>query len=152
MHIHELTAAEENLMHAIWPLEQFYLRELLEGLPEPKPHQNTVSTYLKILVEKGFLEIRKQGRVFLYIPVVSRVQYRNFLLHKLLSKYENGSAKGILTYFFEENLIKADDLRSFFNVSIEMLPQSQKNAVEHSKIRKDQKEKQADKKKKKKRK
>ena len=44
-----LTKAEEQIMQAIWSLEQAFLRDIMDILPEPKPHQNTVATILKIL-------------------------------------------------------------------------------------------------------
>ncbi len=61
MKINHLTAAEENFMKLFWKMESFYLKDVMEQHPEPKPHQNTVSTYLKILVEKGYLSTVKEG-------------------------------------------------------------------------------------------
>ena len=49
-----LTKAEVQIMQVIWKLENAFLREIINELPNPKPHQNTVSTILKILVEKDF--------------------------------------------------------------------------------------------------
>ena len=47
-----LTRAEEQIMQVIWKLENAFLREIINELPNPKPHQNTVSTILKILARK----------------------------------------------------------------------------------------------------
>jgi predicted transcriptional regulator len=50
----KLTQAEEQVMQVIWTLpEGGYLKDIIEILPEPKPHSNTVATLLKILVEGG---------------------------------------------------------------------------------------------------
>ena len=42
-----LTKAEEQIMQVIWKLEKAFLREIINELPNPKPHQNTVSTILE---------------------------------------------------------------------------------------------------------
>ena len=80
MKINYLTATEENLMKLFWSLNSFYLKDVMEHHPEPKPHQNTISTYLKILVEKGYLTTEKEGRIFKYSVAVPMEDYRNFLL------------------------------------------------------------------------
>ncbi|MEI2710638.1 MAG: BlaI/MecI/CopY family transcriptional regulator [Chitinophagaceae bacterium] len=49
-----LTKAEEQVMQVIWKLENAYLKDVLDNMPEPKPHSNTVATILKILLDKGF--------------------------------------------------------------------------------------------------
>ena len=85
MKINYLTAAEENLMKLFWSLNSFYLKDVMEHHPEPKPHQNTVSTYLKILVEKGYLTTEKEGRIFKYSVAVPMEDYRNFLLKEVAS-------------------------------------------------------------------
>lgn len=87
MKINSLTTSEEQLMRVIWNIEQAFMRNIMDAYPEPKPHQNTVSTFLKILVEKDFLSIEKQGRIFKYIPKVSFPDYRKHCLLELISNF-----------------------------------------------------------------
>jgi predicted transcriptional regulator len=47
----------------------------VEAMPAPKPHQNTVATLLKILVEKGFVQITVFGRQHQYAPLISKEAY-----------------------------------------------------------------------------
>ncbi|MGI9653406.1 BlaI/MecI/CopY family transcriptional regulator [Chryseobacterium sp. RLHN22] len=122
MKINHLTAAEENLMKLFWKLESFYLKDVMEQHPEPKPHQNTVSTYLKILVEKGYLSTEKEGRIFKYSILVPFEDYKKFLLKELSHNFFNGSGKEILEFLFNENLISQKDLQSYFDLKIEMKP------------------------------
>ncbi|MCX8532396.1 BlaI/MecI/CopY family transcriptional regulator [Chryseobacterium luquanense] len=122
MKINHLTSAEENLMKLFWKLESFYLKEVMEQHPEPKPHQNTVSTYLKILVEKGYLSTEKEGRIFKYSVIVPFDDYKKFLLKELSHQFFNNSEKEILEFLFNENLISQKDLQSYFDLKIEMKP------------------------------
>ncbi|MCD1117104.1 BlaI/MecI/CopY family transcriptional regulator [Chryseobacterium turcicum] len=122
MKINHLTSAEENLMKLFWKLQSFYLKEVMEQHPEPKPHQNTVSTYLKILVEKGYLSTEKEGRIFKYSVIVPFEDYKKFLLKELSHNFFNDSGKEILEFLFNENLISQDDLRTYFDLKIEIKP------------------------------
>ncbi|MBW3521684.1 BlaI/MecI/CopY family transcriptional regulator [Chryseobacterium sp. NKUCC03_KSP] len=122
MKINHLTSAEENLMKLFWKLQSFYLKDVMEQHPEPKPHQNTVSTYLKILVEKGYLSTEKEGRIFKYSVIVPFDDYKKFLLKELSHNFFNDSGKEILEFLFDENLISQNDLRTYFDLKIEMKP------------------------------
>ena len=122
MKINHLTSAEENLMKLFWDLNSFYLKDVMEKHAEPKPHQNTVSTYLKILVEKGYLSTEKEGRIFKYSVVVPFDEYKKFILKELTNNFFNNSGKEILEFLFKENLISQNDLKEYFDLKIEMKP------------------------------
>lgn len=122
MKINHLTSAEENFMKLFWKLESFYLKDVMEQHPEPKPHQNTASTYLKILVEKGYLSTEKEGRIFKYSVIVPMEEYRKFLLKELAHHFFNDSGKEILEFLFNENLISQNDLKGYFDLKIEIKP------------------------------
>jgi predicted transcriptional regulator len=49
-----------------------FLKDVLELFPEPKPHTNTISTILKILMEKGFVNYKTFGRQHEYFPLISK--------------------------------------------------------------------------------
>lgn len=104
-------------MRLLWKLDSFYLKEIMEQHPEPKPHQNTVSTYLKILIEKGYLSTQKEGRIFRYQTVVPFEEYRKFLLTELSENFFNGSGKEILGFMINEHLVSVEDLKEF-NIDI----------------------------------
>jgi len=62
MQIAQLTKAEEQVMQYLWEIEKGFLKDILELFPEPKPHTNTVSTILKVLKEKDFVDYEVRGR------------------------------------------------------------------------------------------
>ncbi|WKS94524.1 BlaI/MecI/CopY family transcriptional regulator [Riemerella columbina] len=103
--IQALTTMEEQVMQVIWELQGAFLRDIIEAFPEPKPHQNTVSTYVKILTEKGFVSIEKHGRVFFYKIEISKQEYRIFLLKNLVENYYQNETKELLNRLLKEHLI-----------------------------------------------
>ena len=93
MQITILTAAEESLMKLLWQLDSFYLKDVMEQHAEPKPHQNTVSTYLKILIEKNYLETQKEGRIFKYSVKIAYDDYKKFIINNFIENHFNNDKK-----------------------------------------------------------
>ena len=69
-----LTSGEEQVMKIIWKLGPTYLKDIMLAFPEPKPHQNTVSTFLKNLVTKNYLKPVSEGRIHKYESVLDMIE------------------------------------------------------------------------------
>lgn len=105
-----LTKAEEQIMQVLWRLEQAFLREIVDEMPVPKPHQNTVATLLKILVEKEFVAVEVLGRQHRYSPMVSKEEYSGKSIKQLAKNYFEGSFSNVVSYLVKENNISVDEL------------------------------------------
>ena len=133
MEINTLTPAEESLMEVIWPLQPSYMRDIMEAHPEPKPHQNTVSTYLKILVEKGFLTTVKEGRIFKYSAAIPYEVYRNHKIKELISQFFEGSSQALIQTLVDQKFLTVDDIIKQLNIAVENL-KTKKDESEKSPI------------------
>lgn len=122
MILQSLTSSEEEIMRLIWNKDKIYFRDLMNDFPEPKPHHNTVSTFLKILVEKHYLKTEKQGRIYLYSPAVDIADYRKSVLRKFLENHFDNSGTELLKLLLEENLLNAKDFNQFFEVKTSVIP------------------------------
>ncbi len=107
-----LTRAEEQVMQAVWKIKEGFIRDILEALPSPKPHQNTVATILKILVDKEFVGIRIFGRQHQYYPLVSKEAYSKSTIKSLVKSYFGGSFSEAVSFMVKENNISLDDLET----------------------------------------
>ena len=105
-----LTKAEEQIMQVLWKLEQAFLREIVDEMPVPKPHQNTVATLLKILVEKEFVAVEVLGRQHRYSPLISKEDYSGKSIKQLAKNYFEGSFSNVVSYLVRENNISVDEL------------------------------------------
>lgn len=105
-----LTKAEEQIMQTIWNLDKAFLRDILEELPEPKPHQNTVATILKILVEKEFVGVHVFGRMHQYYPLVSKEAYSKSTMKNLVKGYFEGSFSNAVSFMVKEKNLSVEDL------------------------------------------
>ena len=87
MKIQSLTKAEEQVMQYLWKIEKGFLKDILDEFPDPKPHTNTVSTILKVLKEKDFVEYSVFGRQHEYFPLISQEQYSGKSMKSLVKNY-----------------------------------------------------------------
>jgi BlaI family penicillinase repressor len=110
-----LTKAEEQVMQILWLLKQGYLKDILDKMPEPKPHSNTVATILKILIDKGFVNFEVMGRNNLYKPAVSKAEYGKKSINQLVKGYFENSPAKLLSHFVNENKLSQEDLEALLD-------------------------------------
>lgn len=108
----QLTKAEEEIMQALWHLKKANVKSVIEILPEPKPAYNTVSTIIRILESKGFVDYEKQGKGHVYFPVVDKASYSNQSINKLVDNYFHGSFKSMVSFFVKKNDVDLQDMES----------------------------------------
>lgn len=100
----QLTKAEESVMQALWKIGQGYVRDVMNAMPAPQPHYNTVSTLIKILAEKKFVTAKTVGNAILFTPAMSREDYSKRFARKMLSNYFGGSLASFVSFFAEEQM------------------------------------------------
>jgi predicted transcriptional regulator len=103
-----LTKAEEQIMQVIWKLEKAFLREIIEELPKPGAHSNTVATILKILVEKEFVGVHVYGRMHQYYPMISKGAYSKSTIKSLVKGYFSNA----VSFMVRENNLSVDELET----------------------------------------
>ena len=106
-----LSDKEEEIMGMLWSHGPMFVREMLDLYPEPQPHFNTVSTFVRGLEVKGMLTHERVGNSFRYIPTVSAEQYRRETLPGLLSRLFGGSGLKMVSALVKEEVVSPEELR-----------------------------------------
>tara|TARA_R110002051_G_C8609811_1_gene481689 strand:+ start:299 stop:658 length:360 start_codon:yes stop_codon:yes gene_type:complete len=107
-----LTKAEEDIMQVLWQLENANVKQIIDFMPEPKPAYNTVSTIVRILESKGFVDYKKQGKGHIYFSILKKQDYSNQSINKLVDNYFQGSFKSMVSFFVKKNDISLNELES----------------------------------------
>jgi predicted transcriptional regulator len=108
----QLTKAEEEIMQALWQLKKTNVKSIIKILPEPKPAYNTVSTIVRILESKGFVDYEKVGKSHIYFPIVAKEAYSNQSLNMLVDNYFQGSFKSMVSFFVKKNDVDLQDIEA----------------------------------------
>lgn len=111
----QLTKAEEEVMQILWDLKNANVASIIEQLPEPKPAYNTVSTIVRILESKGFVDHKQKGKGYIYFPQVHKSEYSNQSLNKILNGYFQGSFKSMVSFFVKKNDISLKEMEAILN-------------------------------------
>jgi predicted transcriptional regulator len=112
----ELTRAEEEIMQILWKIEKGFVKEIREHFPEPKPAYNTVSTIVRILQNKGFVDHEDVGKSHCYFPVISKQEYTKSFMKRMIKGYFSGSYKEMVSFFAKEENISAAELDEIRNM------------------------------------
>ncbi|HOF76298.1 MAG TPA: BlaI/MecI/CopY family transcriptional regulator [Bacteroidales bacterium] len=107
----KLTAKEEEIMSFFWDKGPLFVRELLDCYSQSRPHFNTLSTIVRSLEEKGFLDHKAFGNSYQYFPVVSREEFSKSSLNGVIRKYYSSSAFSAVSSLIEEEAISLSDLK-----------------------------------------
>ena len=108
--IKELTKAEDQVMQILWTLGNAFVKDIIEQMPEPKPAYNTVSTIVRILETKGFVDHKAYGKTHEYYPIISKEKYTKFYLNNMIKGYFNGSFQNLVSFFAKENKMDVKSL------------------------------------------
>jgi len=116
MEIKELTKAEEEVMQILWRLKRGFIKEILEKFDEPRPAYSTVSTIIRILNEKGFVNYKVYGRTFQYFPVISKDDYRKTQMSSFVRNYFSNSYQKMVSFFAREDSITVKDMEDIMTM------------------------------------
>lgn len=105
-----LTKAEEQIMKVLWKIGGGLLMEIVDAMPKPQLHKNTIATVLKIMIEKGFIKTENVGRSFRYKPIITKQEYSTSTLVNVAKGYFDGSFSNIVSFLVDENRLSIKDL------------------------------------------
>jgi BlaI family penicillinase repressor len=113
--IKELTKAEDQVMQILWSMGKGFVKDIVERMPDPKPAYNTVSTIVRILETKGFVDHKAYGKTHEYFPLISKDKYTKFYLNNLIKGYFNGSFQNLVSFFAKENSLDSKDIEKLLD-------------------------------------
>ena len=105
-----LTKAEEQIMQILWDINQGFVKDIIENLPDPKPAYNTVSTIVRILEKKGFVSHNTFGNSHEYYPVISKENYTEAYLNSIIKDYFSDSFKEMVSFFTRDKDMRIEEL------------------------------------------
>jgi BlaI family transcriptional regulator, penicillinase repressor len=112
----ELTRAEEEVMQVLWQVKKGFVKDILEHFDDPKPAYNTVSTIVRILQDKGFVDHKAYGRTHEYYPAVSKDEYSKSHLNTFVNNYFSNSFGKMVSFFAKEKGITVKEMEEIMKI------------------------------------
>lgn len=111
----KLTKAEEDIMQLFWEHGPNTVSNLISKMDEPYPPHSTISTFVRILEKKGFVDHKAYGRTYEYFPIIKKSTYSKFSLKKLVGNYFDGSVNSLVSFLIKEDDLSLKDLSNIIN-------------------------------------
>ncbi|MBO4499727.1 MAG: BlaI/MecI/CopY family transcriptional regulator [Bacteroidaceae bacterium] len=113
----KLTDKELSIMNVLWDNGALPMRDILERLPEPQPHFNTLATFVRRLENSGMISHRELGtRFFLYEAAVTRDKYAEQLNKESVSRFFGGSYMEFISCLVQQQEVSIDELKELINM------------------------------------
>ena len=107
-----LTEAELRLMEVLWRKGAATVQQVMEVLPEKEPlAYNSVLTTIRILERKGYVKHVKDGRAFVYSPLVERKEATRSEIRRLVSRFFGDSHELLVLNILEDRDVDAAELK-----------------------------------------
>ena len=97
----ELTKAEEQVMQYLWKIEKGFVKDIVEQFPEPRPAYTTITTVIRVLVNKGFIGFHTYGKVN---------EYYKLYFNRVVRNYFSDSYQKFASFFAKENDLSLSEL------------------------------------------
>jgi len=116
----QISEAEYEVMKVIWKYTPINTNEVTNQLLQTTSWgAKTIQTMLKRLVQKGALSYEKDGRVFVYSPLIKEEDYLNYKSNSFLNRYYNGNLKSLLTHYLENEMISEEEISELRDILAE---------------------------------
>lgn len=111
-----LTAKEEEVMRILWEHGPLLVKEVLEYLPAPRPHVNTVSTVIRVLEKKGYVGHEKEVGTYRYHAILEKDSYRKATLMTMLRNYFDNSLKSLVSALVQEEQLSEEEISECIDI------------------------------------
>jgi BlaI family transcriptional regulator, penicillinase repressor len=106
-----LTEGELRIMRVLWDKGEGTVNDVVDSLKaKPKPAYNSVLTLLRILEKKHYVTHRKDGRAFIYKPVIARAEVRRKALKTLVNRFFEGSPGLLMLNLLEDERLSSREI------------------------------------------
>ena len=103
-------------MQVVWDLRRAIVSDIKQKLPDPDLPYTTVSSIVRILETKGFVDHKAYGKTHEYFPLISREEYRKSQMKNIVKTYFDSSYKNVVSFFAENEDINLDDLKDIISL------------------------------------
>lgn len=112
----QISEAEYEVMRIIWKHAPISTNEIVGKLESTTSwNPKTIQTLIKRLVTKHAITYEKEGRVFVYTPLVEEDEYVSHESSTFLKKYYDGNISAMLSAFLDHDKLsdsEINDLRT----------------------------------------
>jgi BlaI family penicillinase repressor len=107
-----ISEAEWEVMKVVWAKAPVSANDVIQNLvaKDHTWHPKTVKTYLTRLVNKEVLKFHKEGRAYVYVPLLNEKECVEAASKSFLERVFGGSLKPMLAHFVEREKLSRREI------------------------------------------
>jgi predicted transcriptional regulator len=107
----DISKTELKVLEAIWQGHPVTSSDIVDRLNQQEPwHDKTVKTLIGRLVKKQAITFQKQGKRYLYSPLISQKDYQAQQSHSVISGFFKGKVSPLIAMFAQQNKLQKEDI------------------------------------------
>jgi BlaI family penicillinase repressor len=124
--MNELTKAEEQIMQILWKKKCAFVKDIIDEIKRPKPAYNTVSTIIRTLERKKFVDHKSYGNSHQYFPTIEKSTYTKLFMKRVIHNYFDNSLQQMVSFFSKENDMDINEVDEAIKLMQEIKNQKRK--------------------------
>jgi BlaI family transcriptional regulator, penicillinase repressor len=105
-----LTEAELRIMDVLWRKGSGSVQQVLDWLPSTLAY-NSVLTTVRILEKKGYVKHMKDGRAYIYEPLIGRDEATRSEIRHLVGRFFRNSHEALVLNILHDEAIDVEELK-----------------------------------------
>lgn len=107
----QISEAEFEVMKIVWQYAPISTNEITERLVKTTSWgPKTIQTLIKRLTNKGALTYEKEGRVYVYTPLVKENEYISQQSNTFLRRFYDGDITAMLSAYLKNDRLSAEEI------------------------------------------
>lgn len=111
-----MTSKEEEIMRLLWAGGMMSVKDMLDRMPEPKPHVNTVSTFVRQLEAKGYVGHKAVGVAYKYFAILPKKNFSRKTLGDVVRNYFNNNMLSMVSALVDDEELTVDQLKELIEI------------------------------------
>ncbi|SHM30523.1 Predicted transcriptional regulator [Cyclobacterium lianum] len=116
----ELNENEEKVMLILWQLKEAMVKEIMDKMEEPVPPYTTVSSIVRLLEKKGYVDHKAYGKTHVYFPAIPQGLYRKRRFNKMMAHFFDGSVSNVLSFLVQEKKLTKKEIKELQHIVDQM--------------------------------
>lgn len=96
-------------MQVIWKLGKATVRDIMATYDPPLPKYTTISSAVRILEEKEFVNHKAYGRTHEYFPIITKAAYKQFAFARMVHNYFDNSYAQMVSFVAEKGSLSPEE-------------------------------------------
>ncbi len=111
MNEERITDAELEILKILWLKQPASAKEISLRIESHAWSEKTVRTLISRLLQKGIIQVNKQGKEYVFQTTISKQEYQNYVTKSIANKVFQGSMSSMALHVLQDVSLSKEDVQ-----------------------------------------